>query len=146
MTMLSLDHNAKGIDMRIWPTTTQISNLGTILVNNSVTAFILGTRTFKLTAVGQTEMDVAGWRLGRQMLVSILSLQTPNWTNTVTIELPVAGASITPVLWGAGPWGLVNGTLSKVGGTGLSTDLIIVQLASKKDTDGVRGIEDGGGL
>ncbi|CAI7603888.1 unnamed protein product [Penicillium pancosmium] len=152
MTMLSLNHDAKGIVMWTWPTTAQISNmtrqLGTILVNNSVTAFILGSRTVKLTAVGlgQTEMDVAGWRLGRQMLVSILSLQTPNWTNTVTIQLPLAGSSITEVLWGAGQWGLVNGTLSKVGGTGLSTDLIIVQLAPKKDTDGVRGIEDGGGL
>ncbi|KAJ5408879.1 hypothetical protein N7509_002762 [Penicillium cosmopolitanum] len=91
MMMLSLNHNAKGIVMWIWPTTAQISNvtrqLGTILVNNSVTAFLLGARNVKLTAVGQTEMDVAGWRLGRQML-----------------------------------------------------------LAPKKDTDGIRGIEDGGGL
>ena len=64
------------------------------------------------------------------MLVSISSLQTPNWTNTVTIKLPKAATSITQVLWGSGQWGIVNGTLSKVGGTGLETDLIIVQLAA----------------
>lgn len=134
MTMLSINHNAKGIIMWQWPTTPQISQvtrrLSNVLVGDGVAEFVLGARTTKLNAVGQTEMDVAGWRLGNQMLVSILSLQTPNWTTTVRIRLPAAGTSINQVLWGGGQWSLVNGSLSKVGGVGLDTDLIIVQLAS----------------
>jgi hypothetical protein len=160
MTMLSLNHNAKGIVMWAWPTTPQISTmtkqLSVVLAHGAVPGFMLGARTVTLKAVGQTEMDVAGWRVGKQMLVSILSLQTPNWTNTVTIQLPAAFTFITQVLWGAGQWNLTNGTLSKVGGVGLDTDLIIVQLAAKNETStstrssaGVGGIEDhhdGGGL
>lgn len=134
MTMLSLNHNAKGIVMWDWPTSQPITlvtrKLGKVLTAVGVTEFLLGSRTIRLKAEGQTEMDVAGWKLNNQMLVSISSLQTPNWTNTVTIKLPKAATSITQVLWGSGQWGIVNGTLSKVGGTGLETDLIIVQLAA----------------
>ncbi|KAJ5802930.1 uncharacterized protein N7503_005380 [Penicillium pulvis] len=135
MTMLSLNHNAKGIVMWDWPTTTELANvtsaLSRVLAGDEVTGFLLGSPTVSLQAKGHSKMDVAGWTLGDRMLVSILSLQTPSWSSSVTVELPERAQSVTQVLWGSGEWKLVDGHLVKKGGNGLETDLVVVELASR---------------
>ncbi|KAJ5636156.1 uncharacterized protein N7484_009469 [Penicillium longicatenatum] len=134
MTMLSLNHNAKGIVMWDWPTTTELANvtsaLSRVLAGEEVTGFLLGAPTASLEAKGHSKMDVAGWRLGDHMLVSLLSLQTPSWSSSVTVELPQGAQSVTQVLWGSREWKVVGGHLVKEGGHGLETDLVVVKLAS----------------
>ncbi|KAJ5719430.1 hypothetical protein N7493_007885 [Penicillium malachiteum] len=131
MTMLSLNHNAKGIVMWDWPTTTELANvtgaLSRVLASDEAARFILGASTTALQVSGHSKMDVAGWKVGKSMLVSILSLQTPAWSSSVTVQLPAGAKSIKQVLWGAGEWKLVNGHLEKTGGEGLETDLVVVE-------------------
>lgn len=134
MTMLSLNHNAKGIVMWDYPTSTELaqvtSELSRVLASEEVARFLLGAPTVVLQARGHKKMDVASWRIGDQMLVSILSLQTPAWDSRVVIALPEGARSVRKVLWGSGEWKFVGGQLVKMGGRGLETDLVIVEFES----------------
>lgn len=131
MTMLSVNHNAKGIVMWDYPTSAELarvtSELSAVLASEEVARFVLGAPTVALRAVGHEKMDVAGWRVGGRMLVSILSLQTPAWDSEVAIALPRGARSVRKVLWGSGEWQLLGGQLVKKGGRGLETDLVIVE-------------------
>lgn len=130
MTMLSLNHNAKGIVMWDYPTSMELSQetskLSRTLASEEVARFLLAAPTVSLQVESHSKMDVAGWRVGDRMLVSILSLQTPSWSSTVTVKLPPAARAINQVLWGSGQWQLEHGQLVKHGGHGLETDLVIV--------------------
>ncbi|KAJ5620619.1 hypothetical protein N7510_004603 [Penicillium lagena] len=131
MTMLSLNHNAKGIVMWDYPTSEALakatSRLSRVVASDEVARFMLGASTVPLSVIGDPSMDAAGWRVGDKMLVSILSLQYSAWSSSVTVELPEGARAITQVLWGSGHWQLVNGHLVKDGGEGLETDLVVVQ-------------------
>ncbi|KAJ5160019.1 uncharacterized protein N7482_007023 [Penicillium canariense] len=131
MTMLSVNHNAKGIVMWDYPTTTELervtSQLSRVLASEEVVRFLLGAPTVALQATGPSKMDVASWRLGTQMVVSILSLQTPAWLSNVSVTLPEGARAVHKVLWGSGDWRLIEGQLVKTGGRGLETDLVIVE-------------------
>ncbi|KAJ6119692.1 hypothetical protein N7523_003972 [Penicillium sp. IBT 18751x] len=131
MTMLNLNHNAKGIIMWDYPTTNELSNitskLSQVLASDQAARFLLGAPTVPLRVTGHSKMDVSSWMVGGRMLISILALQTPSWSNTVTIELPGGASVIQEVLWGSGGWNLDNGELVKEGGHALETDIIIVE-------------------
>ncbi|CEJ58603.1 hypothetical protein PMG11_07255 [Penicillium brasilianum] len=131
MTMLSVNHNAKGIVMWDYPTSTELaqvtSELSRVLASEEVARFLLGAPTVALQVTGHGKMDVAGWRIGSKMLVSILSLQASAWTSRVMIALPDGARGVNQVLWGAGAWRVVGGQLVKTGGQGLETDLMMVE-------------------
>lgn len=131
MTMLSLNHNAKGIVMWDWPTSEALaettSGLSRVLASSEVAGFLLGAHTVALKAKGHSKIDAASWRVGDRMLVSILSLQTPEWSSDVTVDLPEGAQSVSKVLLGEGKWKLEDGNLVKNGGQGLETDLFIVE-------------------
>lgn len=131
MTMLSVNHNAKGIVMWDYPTSTELaqvtSELSRVLASSEVAGFLLGAPVVALQEAGHGKMDVAGWRVGSKMLVSILSLQTSAQTSRVTIALPDGARGVSKVLWGSGEWRVVGGQLVKTGGQGLETDLVIVE-------------------
>ncbi|KAF7720291.1 Glycoside hydrolase superfamily protein [Penicillium ucsense] len=130
MTMLSLNHNAKGIVMWDYPTTAELaqvtSRLSRVLTGEPVSRFLLGAPTVPLHATGHPNMDIASWRVGSQMLVSVVSLQSTSWEAQVTVPLPAGARAVSRVLWGSKEWGLSGGCLSKKGGRGLETDLIVV--------------------
>ena len=133
MTMLSLNHGAKGIVMWDWPTLVNLtevtSQLSRIIAGDEVAGFLLGAATVKLEVDGHSKIDAAGWRVGGQMLVSILSLQTPGWSEDVSVQLPDGAHAVSKVLMGEGKWKLDDGNLVKSGGHALETDLIVVEFA-----------------
>ncbi|KAJ5246196.1 hypothetical protein N7468_001179 [Penicillium chermesinum] len=132
MTMLSLNHNAKGIVMWDWPTSAELAatthDLSRVLVGDEIVRFVLGAHTLPLSVQGHSKIDAAGWKVGDEVLVSILSLQTPDWDDVVTVELPRGAKVVLKVVLGKGEWKLVDGHLVKKGGHGLETDLLIVEL------------------
>jgi hypothetical protein len=131
MTMLNLNHNAKGIVMWDYPTSNELSNitskLSRVLASDEVARFLLGAHTVPLQVTGHSDMDVSGWRVGDKMLIIILSLQTPSWSSSVSILLPAAASAVKEVLWGSGGWKLDSGELVKEGGHALETDIIVVE-------------------
>lgn len=133
MTMLNLNHNAKGIVMWDYPTTSELSNitseLSRVLASDQVARFLLGAPTVPLQVMGHPKMDVSGWKVGGKMLISILALQTPSWSGAVSIMLPEGASAVTEVLWGSGGWKLGKGELVKEGGQALETDIIVVEFA-----------------
>lgn len=135
MTMLSVNHNAKGIVMWDWPTNAELGNvtnrLSRVLASQEVAGFVLGAPTVSLEVSGHSKIDVASWRVGDRLLVSVLSLQTPAWRSSVRVGLPEGAREISRVLWGSGEWKLVGGELVKKGGTGLQTDILVVELGGK---------------
>lgn len=133
MTMLSINHNAKGIVMWDYPTTTELSQetskLSRVIASEETARFLLGAHTVALQVDGHSKFDAASWKVGNRMLVSIVSLQTPAWESTVTVKLPSGARAIGQVLWGSGQWRLDHGQLVRDGGRGLQTDLMVVEFA-----------------
>ncbi|KAJ5140006.1 hypothetical protein N7448_003414 [Penicillium atrosanguineum] len=131
MTMLSLNHNAKGIVMWDYPTSNELSNitskLSQVLASDRIARFFLGAVTVPLRVTGHSKIDVSGWRVEDRMLISILALQMPSWSNAVSIELPGGASVVKEVLWGSGGWKLDKGLLVKEGGHALETDIIVVE-------------------
>jgi len=131
MTMLNLNHNAKGIVMWDYPTSSELSNitsrLSRVLPSAQVAWFLLGAPTVPLRVTGHSKMDVSSWRVGNRALISILSLQASSWSSCVSIELPAGARAVKEVLWGSGEWKLDSGGLVKKGGHALETYILIVE-------------------
>ncbi|GAD96679.1 conserved hypothetical protein [Paecilomyces variotii No. 5] len=132
MNMLSINHNAKGIVMWTYPTSSGLSavtsKLSRALLRKDVTSYLLGSHTTALEATGQGRIDAAGWRVGKQMLVSILYLEYKDLQSEITVTLPSKAASVSEVLWGPGGWSVSGGKLVKDGVTGLESSLLVVTL------------------
>lgn len=132
MNMLSINHNAKGIVMWDYPTSSELSNatskLSKILLRNDVTGYLLGSHTTALEVAGHGRIDAAGWTIGKQAFVSILYLGYSAFQSEVTVTLPVKASSVSEVLWGPDGWSVSGGKLVKNGLTGLETALLLVTL------------------
>ncbi|KAL1852956.1 hypothetical protein Plec18170_005538 [Paecilomyces lecythidis] len=132
MNMLSINHNAKGIVMWTYPTSSGLSavtsKLSQVLLRKDVTNYLLGSHTTALEAAGHDRIDASGWRIGNQMLVSILYLGYQDFQSEITVTLPAKATSVGEVLWGSGGWSVSGGELVKDGLTRLETTLLIVSL------------------
>lgn len=132
MNMLSINHNAKGIVIWVYPTSSELSNvtskLSKILLRKDVTGHLLGSHTTPLSVVGHGRIDAVGWTIGKQTFVSILYLEYSDFQSELTVTLPAKASSVSEVLWGPGGWSVSGGKLVKNGLTGLETTLLLVTL------------------
>ena len=133
MAMLSINHDAKGIVAWDYPTAPELesatSSLSTTLTTQEVTAFILGAPTLALSVSGESRVDAAAWKVGSQMLVSIVYLKYSDSSAEVTIALPVEATAVNSVQWGEGGWTINGQSLAKTGLNALEVDLIVLDLA-----------------
>ncbi|RJE22695.1 hypothetical protein PHISCL_04956 [Aspergillus sclerotialis] len=132
MTMLSINHNAKGIVMWVYPTNPYLinvtSDLSQVLVTLEVARFLLGAPTVALEVSGHQRIDTAGWMVDNRMLVSIVYLEYSTLPSQVEVILPPGARSISRVLWGSHGWIVSRGRLLKNDGLdGLETDLVVVE-------------------
>ena len=139
MTILSINHGAKGIIMWIFPTTAELTDVTSRLarVLTGVCAnYILGADTMTGLAVdGANDIDVSAWKTGDTILVSIVNSAHENTTGPISLSLPggLLATSITQVLWGDGGWHLTSTSsashLVRSGIQSLSTDILILSLS-----------------
>ena len=133
MTLLSVNHGAKGITMWDWPTTTDLtsmtSQLSRMLSAQDVASFVLGAETVPLTTSGAKRIDAAGWMVGGQMLVSVVFLQNDDSAAQITIKLPAAATSVASMQWGSGGWTVEGNTLVKKGLAALEADVLTLNMA-----------------
>lgn len=131
MNMLSINHNAKGIVMWLYPTNPwlmdETSDLSQVLATPEIAEFLLGTPTVALETTGHGRIDAAGWRIGNRMLVSIVYLEYSTLQSQVGVGLSPGARSIGQVLWGSHGWKVSQGQLVKEGLAGLETDLLVVE-------------------
>ena len=138
MTMLSINHGAKGIIMWAFPTSSEVtvvtSKLSKVLTGTCA-KYLLGAELLgRLRVSGADMVDASAWRVGNSLLVSIVNSAYRDMTGSVSLDLPAGfiATSITSVLWGDGAWRLthVDSTtrLQRSGLQSLSADILLVNL------------------
>ena len=144
MTMLSINHGAKGIIMWTFPTTPDLtlvtSQLAKVLTGSVCAEYFLGASLLMgLGFHGADMLDTTAWRVGDSVLISAVNPAYEDTTGSVTIDLPagMVAKSITSILWGDGNWHLTTvdsaTQLHRSGLQGLSTDILILRLESQSD-------------
>ncbi|OKL56298.1 hypothetical protein UA08_08550 [Talaromyces atroroseus] len=136
MTMLSINHAAKGIVMWDFPTSTEIlgvtDQLATVLTSETVARFLIGAPiTQKLEVNGGDRVDAAAWVQNSQLLISILNLNYGDLTGEIMVKLPenTRARSIARTLWGDSKWRVDGQQLLSQGLNGLAVSILIVDLA-----------------
>ena len=150
MTMLGINHRAKGVVSWIFPTTPDITNVTSFLAPVLTTAcakYLLGSEIITgLTASGAEMIDASAWRLGNSLLVSIVNTADDDTTGSVVLDLPagMTAISIESTLWGDGQWELAASNtagssrqLQRSGMPGLNVDLLILSMDSNLSMGGV---------
>lgn len=140
MAMISLNHNSKGIVAWIFPTTEEIndatSELAKALTARDVTSLMLGASTVALqvrTGAGETTVDVASWKKGDKVLVSVVNWGYEDIEGPVSVEMPYSVKNVDKAVWGSTDgWTLPYGgrTLTKESGLApLEVDVLVLTLA-----------------
>ena len=149
MTMLSVNHGAKGIIMWDFPTTPELtavtSRLAKVLTGETCAKYLLGAELVGgLRVSGANLVDASMWRVQNSLLVSIVNPAHQCATGRIDVSLPAGtiATSITSVLWGDGKWRLIRaGSTTRVQridlGTGcglgaLSADILLLALAPQQ--------------
>ncbi|KAK1484320.1 hypothetical protein CCUS01_04032 [Colletotrichum cuscutae] len=138
MTVLSVNHGAKGIVMWNYPATPELegltSKLAGVFTNEAAVEFLLGTeRTQDLAVEGAKRVDAAVWvdEAKKQVLVSVVNLSYDEFSGEIRVVLPdgVKVGEVVEVLWGDVAWEMVDGSLVATEGLlGLQTSVFITAL------------------
>lgn len=140
MTLLGVNHGAKGITMWNYPTTSELFNLtgdlSTLFTSGTAAKFLIGApRTQDLTVAGDENLDAAAWvdQTGGKAMISVVNLNYESIPGPITVDLPtqVTAAAIEEILWGASTWEIgSNGTVSAAAGLGgLEVAVFVVSIS-----------------
>lgn len=140
MTLLGVNHGAKGITMWDYPTTSELFNLtgdmSTLFTSGTATQFLIGSpRTQDLTVTGEDNLDATIWvdqSSGKAML-SVVNLNYGSSSGPITVDLPtgLVAKAVEESLWGGSSWQVgSNGTVSAAAGLGgLETAVFVVRIS-----------------
>ena len=133
MTMLSINHGAKGVIMWTFPTSDELtdltSRLGKVLVKQCA-GWILGAKLVRLDAEG---IDATVWvdKEKKTALVSIVNGKHEALTKPLNLSLPkgVQAIAVEDVLWGDGGWKVgAHGEMSGEGMPAVGVDLLVIKV------------------
>ncbi|ETS75450.1 hypothetical protein PFICI_12394 [Pestalotiopsis fici W106-1] len=141
MTVLAINHGAKGIVMWDYPTTAELLNvtnhLASVFTTETIADFLLGTpRVQTLPVAGADRVDAAAWINDStgQALLSIVNLNYGDIGQTVEIAAPNGTnfGSVVDILWGDVAWEVEDGqTLSSSSGMlGLQVSVLLVDIST----------------
>ncbi|OLN88217.1 hypothetical protein CCHL11_00133 [Colletotrichum chlorophyti] len=138
MTMLSVNHGAKGIVMWNYPATPELEGLtkklAGVFTDEAAVGFLLGTkRTQDLVVEGAQRIDAAVWvdEKKGQALISVVNLSYDGVQGEIRVVLPdgVGVGRMISVLWGDVKWSLGrDGLVATEGLLGLQASVLIVEL------------------
>ncbi|KAK1625462.1 hypothetical protein BDP81DRAFT_327951 [Colletotrichum phormii] len=139
MTVLSVNHGAKGIVMWNYPATPELegltSKLAGVFTNEAAVGFLLGTeRTQDLAIEGAKRVDATVWvdEAKKQVLVSVVNLSYDEIQGEIRVVLPegVEVGEVVEMLWGDVAWEMGDGGLVATEGLlGLQTSVFIAELS-----------------
>jgi hypothetical protein len=135
MTMISINHAAKGIVMWDFPTSSDIlsvtDELAAVLTTEEVAGFLIGSPIVQtLNVTGGERIDAAAWIQKKQLLISILNLNYEDLTDEISVSLPgdISAKSITSTLWGDSKWKISGDKLTTNGLVGLAASILVIEL------------------
>jgi hypothetical protein len=139
MTLLGINHGAKGIVMWDFPTTSEILNvtnsLALVLTSETVGDFLLeAPLTQTLSVQGADRIDAAAWvsKETNQALLSVVNLNYADIGQNIGVTAPdgIAFASVSQTLWGDVSWNVEGGQMLSTsnGLLGLQVSILIVDL------------------
>lgn len=135
MTMISINHAAKGIVMWDFPTSADIlsvtDKLATVLTTEEVAGFLIGSPIVQtMNVTGGKRVDAAAWIQNKQLLLSILNLNYEDLTGEISVSLPgdISAKSITSTLWGDSEWKISGDKLTINGLVGLAVSILVIEL------------------
>lgn len=136
MTLLGINHAAKGVVMWDFPTAADVSAVTSTLAKDvfarsDVVDLLLGAPLYPtLGVVGGSRVDAAAWVADGRALVSVVNLNYANLNGSVEVQLPagIQGMHVSDVLWGDAEWSIGDGlTLqSQAGILGLGVSLLLL--------------------
>lgn len=136
MNMLFVSHGAKGICMWSYPTEPGLevvtSELSKVLTNPTITRLLLSAMPQKLSVEGAERVDVTAWKVGNQVLVSVVNMEyVGNGGGIVDMSLPWNPKRVEEIYWGVQPGWTVrtDGKLWKDGMGALEVADFVVELA-----------------
>lgn len=140
MTMLSINHGAKGIIMWTFPTTPELVNVTSALaelLTDKCAGLLLGADLSPGLAVkGAPAADVSLWENGQRMLLSIVNPSYEEAVGLVEFQLPINVTAHSLIsLWGDNQWKMVDDgagyikSLQTIGLPGLSVDVLLLPLS-----------------
>lgn len=145
MTMLSINHGAKGIIMWAFPTTPELTDVTSKLakvLTGACAKYLLGAELLGGPRInGADTIDASMWRVENSLLVSIVNSAHQDTTGSVTVNLPdrMIAMGIASVLWGDGKWRLTNVQsathIQRSGLQSMSTDILLVNLEAQQAVD-----------
>lgn len=139
MSLLAVNHGAKGLTMWDYPTTPQLFNItrdmaGLFTGSTAARLFLGAPRYQDLKVTGSDDLDAAAWldeALG-QAMISVVSLSYHDTTVPVSVDLPngFIASMLSASLWGRGDWTIgPNGSLiSPEGVDALATTVFLVDI------------------
>lgn len=140
MTMLSINHGAKGIIMWTFPTTPELvtvtSALAALLAHKCAYLLLGADLASGLAVDGAPAADVSFWKNRNEMLLSIVNPSYEDVDGLVEFQLPInITASSFTTLWGDNQWKAVDDgegrirSLQKIGLPALDADVILLSLS-----------------
>ncbi|KAG6367780.1 hypothetical protein INS49_001975 [Diaporthe citri] len=139
MTLLAVNHGAKGLTMWNYPTTSELFNItrdmAGLFTGTLAAPFFLGAPRYQdLKVTGSDDLDAAAWvgEVSGQAMISVVSLSYYDGLLPVSIALPdgFIASTLGASLWGHDDWTIgPNGTVvSSDGVRGLATAVFLVNL------------------
>lgn len=103
MTLLSINHGAKGVVMWTWPTSPPLSDVSTQfakLATGAGPTFWLGAVERQIQVIQGALVDAAVWVVGDQMMVSVVNVGG-DVSRSVVVILPdgIVAQSVKHVFW-----------------------------------------------
>ncbi|KAH6652026.1 hypothetical protein BKA67DRAFT_572704 [Truncatella angustata] len=140
MTLLAVNHGAKGIVMWDYPTTAEILNvtnhLAGVLTSDTIADFLLGAPlTQTLPVAGGSRIDAAAWvnKGAGQALVSIVNMNYGDVGAAIEVSAPdgTSFSSVAETLWGDIQWDIESGSVSSdMGMLGLQVSVLLMNMTA----------------
>jgi hypothetical protein len=132
MAVLSVNHGATGLVAWDFPTSSELATaagqLARALSSDDAMAFTLGAKPQRLTLSSQPTFDAAAWRIGKQVLMSVVHLQQTQYTRELRIGLGL-NAKAMKTLWPpeGENWLVGNRSISKMGMAPLEVNVFLLE-------------------
>lgn len=131
MMLISVNHGAKGIMSWDFPTssaqTEAYSEMAKVATVPPVSKILLGSQPQTLVVYDHPLLDVAYWKSGEEIMLSVANLDYQSYENTISIPLPKNITRISNQTWGSVEWSLGgNNTIIAKRLEALATSLVIL--------------------
>ena len=132
MMTISFNHRAKGIMSWTFPSTKSLNDAHGQMAKATTVApistFLISGQPTAVKIKGNPLIDVAYWKMGNQMMVSVADLRYTPSNKVIEIPLPAKASKIASQPWGSLGWSLSGGVLKTQGINGLATSIVILDI------------------